>query len=208
MAAPARKPRPTAKPARAAKAARTGKRPARKPGKASKARAAAGARAPRHGWPQLTARDVMRRDVITVDRTTPLSEVERILTENRITGAPVTDETGQIVGVISMRDLVERYVEDPDARPRRGKGFYHLSSEEMLDEDFETSEIPEETEETAEDVMTAEVLSVADDAPLSEVAATMVKHRIHRVLVVSRGHFAGIVGTFEILDALTKGGDR
>ncbi|MCC7138931.1 MAG: CBS domain-containing protein [Planctomycetes bacterium] len=202
MTARARKRRPAAKAVPAGKGGKAKRRGA------GKARAAAAPRRPRRGWPQLTARDVMRRDVITVDRTTPLSEVERILTENRITGAPVTDETGQIVGVISMRDLVERYVEDPDARPRRGRAFYRLSSEELLDDDFETSEIPEETEETAEDVMTAEVLSVPDDAPLSEVAATMVKHRIHRVLVASRGHFAGIVGTFEILDALTQGGDR
>jgi len=147
----------------------------------------------------------MRRSVVTIDRVTPLSEVERILTESKISGAPVTDEAGQIVGVVSLRDLVEHYVEDPDARPRRGRGFFHLSSEELLDEDYDSAEIPEESEETAADIMTAEVYRVDEAAPLADIAKTMVKHKIHRVLVESRGHFAGIVGTFEILAALTRG---
>ena len=76
-------------------------------------------------WALLTAGDVMRSDVITVPYSTPLSEVERVLSDNRISGAPVTDEAGHIVGIISVKDLIERYAEDPDARPRRGQGFYH-----------------------------------------------------------------------------------
>ena len=158
-----------------------------------------------HPWPVLTARDIMRRDVVTIDRATPLSEVEKILADGRISGAPVTDEAGQIVGVISLRDLVEHYVEDPDARPRRGKGFFHLSSEELLDEDYDSDDIPAETEDTAEDVMTAEVYRVPEDASIGEIARTMVQHKIHRVLVESGDHFAGIVGTFELLDALSRG---
>lgn len=161
-----------------------------------------------HPWPQLTARDVMRRDVVTIDRATPLSEVERILADHKISGAPVTDETGAIVGVVSFRDLVERYAEDVDAKPRRTRGYFHLSSEELDEDDYELTELPEETEETAEDVMTAEVFSVAAEAPLADVARTMAEKRIHRVLVVSGGHFAGIVGIFEILQAFARAGDR
>ncbi len=150
----------------------------------------------------------MRRNVITVDRATPLSEVERVLVDQKISGAPVTNAAGAIVGVVSLRDLVERYVEDPDARPRRTRGYFHLSSEELEDEDFDLTELPSESEETAEDVMTAEVYSVDGDAPLADVARTMVEHRIHRVLVQRGGHFAGIVGSFEILQAFARAGDR
>ncbi len=199
---------------RAAKAVRVAKPAAPQPTPRRKAVAAIvlppGGRppvaAPVHPWPHLTARDVMRRDVITIDRATPLSEVERVLADQKISGAPVTDETGAIVGVISLRDLVERYVEDADARPRRSRGYFHLSSEELEDDDYELTELPEETEETAEDVMTAEVFSVSADAPLADVARTMVEKRIHRVLVQSGGHFAGIVGSFEILEVLARAG--
>ena len=95
-----------------------------------------GSDAPR--WSVLTAADIMQTRIITVADTAPLSEVERVLTENRITGVPVTDQAGRVVGVISVRDLLDRYVEEPDSRPRRGKGYYHESTEEMADEDLES----------------------------------------------------------------------
>ena len=154
-------------------------------------------------WGLVTARDIMRREVITIPYATPLSEVERIFSDNRISGAPVTDEAGHIIGILSVRDLVERYAEDPDARPRRGNGFYHLSSEDTQDEDFDTFEVPEEAEETAEDVMTAQVYSVPVTAGLKEIAALMAKHKIHRVLVEDAGKHVGLVSTMEILEAMS-----
>ena len=116
----------------------------------------------------------------------------------------MTDEAGHIIGIVSIRDLVERYAEDPDARPRRGNGFYHLSSEEMLDEDFDTFEVPEESEETAGDVMTGQIHSVDASAGLREIAGAMAKHRIHRVLVCEKGRHVGLISTMEILRALSS----
>ncbi len=153
-------------------------------------------------WALLTARDVMRTDVITVPYATPLSEIERILSDNRISGAPVTDESGHIVGILSLKDIIGRYTEDPDSRPRRGSGFYHLSSEEMLDEDFESFDVPAESEDTAENVMTAQIYSVNVEDGLRVIAAVMTKHRIHRVLVEEGGRHVGLISTMEILDAL------
>lgn len=154
-------------------------------------------------WALVTARDIMHHDVITVPYATPLSEVERIMSDNRISGAPVTDEAGRIVGIISLSDIIARYTEDPDARPRRGPGFYHLSSEEMLDEDYDSFEVPKESEDTAEDVMTAQIYSVSASAGLKDIAALMCEHRIHRVLVAENGRHVGLISTMEILDALS-----
>ncbi len=153
-------------------------------------------------WGLVTARDIMRTEVITVPYATPLSEVERILSDNRISGAPVTDEAGRIIGIVSVRDLIERYAEDPDSRPRRGHGFYHLSSEEMLEEDFDSFDVPDESEDTAEDVMTGQIFSVSADAGLKEIAGVMAEHRIHRVLVQENGRNVGLISAMEILDAL------
>jgi CBS domain-containing protein len=153
-------------------------------------------------WALVTARDLMRQKVVTVNYAAPLSEVERILSDNRISGAPVTDESGHIIGIVSLKDLVERYTEDPDSRPRRGPGFYHLSSEETLDDDFDAFEVPAEAEETARDIMTAQVYGVQAGAGLREIAALMTKHRIHRVLVQENGKYLGLITTMEILEAL------
>lgn len=160
--------------------------------------------APARRWEQVVARDLMRKDIVTIAENAPLSEVERVLADNRISGAPVTDAAGRIVGVVSWRDVVERYAEDPDARPRRVPGHFFLSSEEMLDDDFESVDLPEEAEDTAGDVMTAQVYTVPAGAGLREIATEMLKHKIHRVLVEEEGRYAGILSTVEILDALSS----
>ena len=154
----------------------------------------------------LTARHVMEKRVITVGRTAPLSEVERLLTENRISGMPVTDAAGRAIGVVSYRDLLDHYAENPDARPRRTRAFYRLSTEHLLDEDFESFEVPEESESTVEDVMTPEVIHVHSDATLKAVCRTMGEHQVHRVLVTDpeTGKVIGIISSLALLTAMGK----
>lgn len=156
----------------------------------------------RTSWQDLTAADVMRTNVLTVSKSTPISEVERLLGENRIGGLPVTDETGHITGVVSIRDLVDRYAQDPDARPRRGHSFYHSSTEDLDDEDFESFEVPEEAEGTAGDIMTAQVYTVDQATLLRDVSARMVELNVHRLLVTNKKLTVGIVSTMDVLKAL------
>lgn len=155
-----------------------------------------------HRWELVTARDLMRTDLVTVSYASPLSDVEAKLGEHGFSGAPVVDEAGHIVGVISIKDLIARYSQDPDARPRREAGFYHLSTEE-LGRDVELIGLPAESEETAADLMTAEIYSVSPDAGLREIAKTMSSRRIHRVFVQDGGRYVGLISTMEILDALS-----
>lgn len=162
------------------------------------------ARPARSRWERLTAGDVMRREVVTIDRGTPLAEVERILGVQRISGAPVTDGRGTIVGVVSLRDLAQRYGEESARYPRRAPAFYDLTSDETLEEDLDRRSTPREAEETAADVMTGEVYSVPVDADLRTVARAMTKRRVHRLLVERDGRYVGLVSTLEVLAALAK----
>ena len=82
-------------------------------------------------------------------------------------------------------------------------GFFHLSSEEMLDDDFESFSVPNEAEETAGDLMTGEVYSVDVAASLKDVAQAMLDHKVHRVLVQEDGRYVGLLSTMEILAALS-----
>lgn len=155
-------------------------------------------------WRELKAADIMQTNVITVTEDAPLSEVETLLSENRITGMPVTDEAGDLVGVISVTDLIERYTEDSDARPRRGRGFYDVSTYGLEEEDLETFEVPKESEETAGSLMTAEVLTVPAEMTLRLVAKEMVKHKVHRLLVSEGKKTIGIISTMDLLRAASK----
>lgn len=202
---PAARPEPRTGTAPSERAPRTGPGPVLSSGTEVIARPETSTAANR--WALVTARDLMRENVVTVSKDTPLSELERILSDQKITGAPVTDEGGAIVGVVSVRDLIDRYSEDADAKPRRSRGWFELSSEELLEEDYESFEIPEEAEETVADIMTADVVSVPEDAGIREISKVMTERKVHRVLVERAGRpgvHIGIVGTFEILDMLAE----
>ena len=141
-------------------------------------------------WQQLTVADVMQPDVVTVMEDLPMPDVERVLAENRISGVPVTDERGLVIGVLSLRDIVEHYTEEPAERPPSA-GFYGFEAGELEEEDL-SLEIPLESTETAGALMTKEVLSVRPEATLRDAAKEMIRHGVHRLLVTQRGRTAGI----------------
>lgn len=156
-------------------------------------------------WLGLTAGDIMQKKVVTVSAAAPLSEVERLLSDHRFSGLPVTDNAGSVVGVISIRDLLDRYTEDPDSRPRRGHGYFHTSIAELDDEDLESLDLPPEGEETAGALMTPEIFDVVTTMPVHDVAGTMVQHHIHRVLVTDPDtrEVVGIITSMGILAAVS-----
>lgn len=187
----------------------------------------------------ITAADIMRVDLTTIPSAMPLSEVERVLTENNVSGAPVVDHAGRIAGVISLRDIAERHAEDPDGlrapqawswgieapredaptetdldrEPRGREVGAETDLEDRLQGDREEHElermatgenVPLEAPDTAADLMTAEVHAVDKKATLPEVAAAMVDHAIHRVLVRANGKFVGMVTSTDVLRALAS----
>jgi CBS domain-containing protein len=170
-------------------------------GKGAKGTQRAGGRH-RGPWTSLTARDVMRAPLVTIRLEARLSEVEEALAENRITGLPVVDAQDRIVGVVSVRDLIELYAQEPASRPLRHPGFFEATTEALTDADLETFEVPADSEATAADAMTAHVFSVKSTASLGEVARHMTKHHIHRILVEEDGRHVGIIGAFDLLAAI------
>lgn len=154
---------------------------------------------------ELTAADIMQASVITVGRQTVLADVERVLVDHRISGVPVTDAAGRVLGVVSMRDLVERYADG--ATPRRQPSFYDAPTWDP-DEEYGAAMVPDASEDVAADVMTSNVHGVEREATVPEIAALMLKHEIHRVLVKDRGRFVGIVSTTDIVRAVAAAEPR
>jgi CBS domain-containing protein len=146
----------------------------------------------------------MQTRVKTIAYAASITELESLLEDHRISGVPVSDEAGRIIGVVSLRDLVTHYAEEPDARVPRRVGYYQVTDddEELYEETFETLKVPPNTADTVESIMTATVYAVPADATLGEVSRTMVRHRIHRVLVEEQGKCVGLISTMEILRAL------
>jgi CBS domain-containing protein len=144
------------------------------------------------------AKNIMNPNVVTVTDTMDLREVAKILVEERISGAPVVDELGHLVGVISQSDLVE-YELATERELTVEAAFYRRPYDESLDPSrgFQIEELPTDT---VKDVMTPYLITVQEDTPIREVAARMAECGIHRLVVVDEDQqIRGIVTSLDVL---------
>ena len=152
-----------------------------------------------------TARDVMQTYLISVNPETPLLEVHRLFVDEEITGAPVVDETGRLLGVISSVDLLRAVEEEHDAASAGSRHFQDI----LEFSGPEWQEGPDNFqdrlgEQTVSDAMTRGGITVAPDTTVSDVAATLRKHRIHRVFVVDGDQLCGVISTFDLVALLEE----
>jgi CBS domain-containing protein len=154
----------------------------------------------------LKARDLMSSPVITVGQHTPLREAAQTLSEHHISGALVVDNAGAPAGVVSLFDIVSRLagLERPAGAPG---GFYRQAYPPLETGDEEEPLEPEEdalAEDTVGDVMATEIIHVAPESSIEEVARTMWKDRIHRVFVSGPDGPLGVISTMDLLGVLAK----
>ncbi|HKZ52749.1 MAG TPA: CBS domain-containing protein [Candidatus Acidoferrales bacterium] len=153
----------------------------------------------------LTARDVMNPIVLSVREDKTVQELATFLTENEISGAPVVDARGKLVGVVSLRDIVERAAETSEmVSGQLTANFYAPGRAEKLTPN-ELSQMHIENEGLlVREIMTPTVYTVKEDTPVSEVAGIMISGHIHRLLVTRAGQAVGIVTTLDLLKLLVK----
>lgn len=137
----------------------------------------------------------MTTRVVTVQPETTIEEVAKRLLENRISAVVVVERGGRLVGIVSEGDLMRR----PEIETERHPSWWltHL----LLPEQRATSYIKVHGQH-AKDVMTRELITVEDSAPIEEIAEILEKHRIKRVPVLHEGELAGIVSRADLLHGL------
>jgi CBS domain-containing protein len=146
--------------------------------------------------PHLKAKDVMTREVKTVTPQATLREAAELLATQGISGAPVVDETGRVVGVISESDILDskkRY----KALPRMA-----LWGLRPIPEDFLREAYQEGLSLQVESLMSRNVITAEEETPLEELAHLMVSHRINRVPILREGKLVGIVTREDALRGL------
>ncbi|HEX9870685.1 MAG TPA: CBS domain-containing protein [Candidatus Tectomicrobia bacterium] len=144
------------------------------------------------------AKDIMHPNVVTVTDTMDLREAAKIFVQERISGAPVIDELGNLVGVISQSDLVE-YELATERELTVEAPFYRQPYDESLDPSrgFQIEELPADT---VKDVMTPYLITIQEDTAIREVAGRMAECGIHRVIVVDEDQqIRGIVTSLDVL---------
>lgn len=173
------------------------------------------------GVPELRVRDIMQHDVVTIPADATAGEAARLLWTRQIGGAPVLDDAGRVVGVVSTTDLLvpegERVTEPvPHAvmqsdRAAEGPGWFLAPDTQLL-----AGEPPAEPPTIARrtrvrDLMTPATFSVRPEATIPELARFMLNAGIHRALVLEGEALTGIVTTFDVLRAVSgelRGADR
>lgn len=153
---------------------------------------------------QLTARDVMTEDVLTAHPKWSIEQLADFFMEYDISGAPVTDDDGNLVGVVSMSDITQYSSLPGESLPRpQPHKRYHLGLDsEYSDEDMQTFREQEWGGTTVEELMTPMVFDVGENASIQTVADTMLKGRIHRVLVTRKKQLVGIITALDLIKAI------
>lgn len=124
-----------------------------------------------------SARDVMSIDLVTISQDATVEEAIREIVAHGISGAPVVDDQGRLVGIISEFQLLEA-IYTPEVKTRHVRDF-----------------------------MTREVLTVAEDTILSDAANLMIIHRIRRLPVLRDGEIVGVIARRDLLRYIIEAGD-
>ena len=146
----------------------------------------------------MRAMDVMTTDVITVDPEMTVQGLATLLAERGISGAPVVDKGGSLVGIVSEGDLLHR-AEIGTARRhrvrRRSWWLDHFASDAARD-------YVKSHGRSVNDIMSREVVSVAEDDDLADVAALLEAKRVKRVPVMRGDKLVGIISRANIVRAV------
>lgn len=147
-----------------------------------------------------TVAEVMERNVLTLSPEASLIDAQRLFVEEGIHGAPVVDDEGLVVGVVTSTDLLRAVAEEYESA-----GF--ASNQYLRDVlEFAPPEWrgPEDFQDrlgsrSVSEVMTEGAFTVEEDARVRDVAELLRRERVHRVWVVKEGRPTGVVSTFDLL---------
>ncbi|MCJ7596209.1 MAG: CBS domain-containing protein [Desulfobacterales bacterium] len=123
----------------------------------------------------ISAKDVMSKRVATVSAEANIKEVIRLLVENKVTGLPVVSENGDLLGIVTEKDILRMLLYDRDVK-----------------------------EKTAADLMTTEIISFDENEDLMKIFKSLVEGEFRRVPILSEGKLAGIISRADIIKFLSK----
>ncbi|GAG72776.1 unnamed protein product [marine sediment metagenome] len=148
---------------------------------------------------ELLARDVMVKKVITINKNASVAELSELLIKNKISGVPVVDDSGKLVGIATEGDLIVR---DADLHfPRYFKLLDSIIYLESLNK-FKRN-LRKYLGTKVEDVMTSKVKIVKEDTPVNVVANIMIRDNVNRIPVLDNdGNLVGIITRADIVKSM------
>lgn len=155
---------------------------------------------------ELTAKEVMTENVLAAGADWTIEQLAEFLVDNSISGAPVTSESGDLIGVVSSTDIV-RHDSLPveDMRSEATHEYYFRGMDRQLaEEEIASFRIKTGTVSTVRDIMTPMIFDVLEDTPVSQIGDTMVRGSIHRVFVTREKKIVGIITALDVLKTMLE----
>lgn len=150
----------------------------------------------------MKARDIMTKNVVSITPDRSIAEMAETMQKFRVSGLPVIDARGRLVGLVTEGDCLRR-AETGTASTRAGWRWFLASTETLAGEYIRSHG------RKVADVMTRDLITIGEDTDLDEIVHLMEKHKIKRLPVVRDGAVIGIVSRANLVQALaslTRGG--
>lgn len=148
----------------------------------------------------MIAEDIMTRDVITVREHDLISDVCKLFAEKNISGAPVVNDEGKLMGIISEGDLI--YKQKPFKPPvfiTLFDGMIPLNHKQF-EEDMKKM-----AGYRVSDMMTRNAITASPDTDVSELASIIIEKKVNRLPIVDvRGHVVGVVSRHDLVKAMVQ----
>jgi CBS domain-containing protein len=145
----------------------------------------------------MRAHQIMTRPVITVTPETTIVEAANTMLQRHISGLPVVDAAGKLVGIVSEGDFIRR--SELGTQRKRGRFLAFILGPGQAAADF----VHERGRKVAE-VMTPEPFTVTEDTRLEKIVALMEKHHVKRLPVMRGDRIVGILSRANLLQAMAS----
>ncbi|MBB5346436.1 CBS domain-containing protein [Desulfoprunum benzoelyticum] len=145
-----------------------------------------------------SASDIMTREVITVTLETTVQQLAQLLSAHGISGAPVIDQDGKVLGVVTESDLIDQNKK------------VHIPTVVTILDSFFFLENPDKMEQemrkiagaTVADIYSSPAVTVSVETPVDEIATIMSEKNVHTLPVVDDGQIKGIIGKKDIIKTI------
>lgn len=153
----------------------------------------------------MLIRDIMTKDVVSVRDSDTVDTCAKLLYKHNISGLPVLDAEGRLVGIVTEGDLIRREskIQGPAVLEILG-GLIYLDSPKKFIDDLKQS-----MGQLVQDVMTRKVITIKPDATIEDGATLLVQKKIKRLPIVDeKGSLIGIVSRRDVMSYLFPPDDK
>lgn len=149
----------------------------------------------------MKAKEIMTKDVVTVTKEMTIEELARLFSRHGFSGAPVADEEGKLIGIVTENDLIkmEQRLHIPTVVTIFDAVIY-LGSSKKFEEDIKRMAATK-----VEDIYKKDVVTITENSTIQEIATIMSEKNIHHLPVVRKGKLVGIIGKKDIVKAIARG---